>query len=88
MTRLVFGRPKNCNSIPVRGKRFLSSLQDPDRHYSLSSLLLNGYRRLCPFGAKRQESGAARFSPTNVEVKTMWNYTSILDLRRPVVFAI
>ena len=44
VSRLQTGHPRNCGSIPGRGKGFFSSVDCPDRLWSPPSLLFDGYR--------------------------------------------
>jgi hypothetical protein len=63
-----YGLMNGRGSIPGRGKRFLSSLQRPDRLWGPPSLLSNGYRRLSP-GIKRPRREADRSPPSSAQVK-------------------
>jgi len=41
-------RPRNQVSFPGKGKRCFSSLEHPDRFWSLPNILYSGYRRAAP----------------------------------------
>lgn len=57
-----------------------SFMHSQHRHYRKKQLLSNGYRRSFP-GVKRQKREVDHSSPSGVEVKNEWNYTSTPPIR-------
>jgi hypothetical protein len=69
------GRPRNCDSIPGKGKSFLysHSFQTGSRapHH-----LVQWVQKAPPSGIKRLGRQADNSSPSSAEVKNVWSYTS------------
>jgi len=64
--------------FPAGAKDVSHSQKRPDVLWGSPTLLLNGYRRLCPRGQNSQDVSAVDHSaPSCAEVKNEWSCTSI-----------
>jgi hypothetical protein len=68
------GWPGNCDSIPGRWKRFLSSPQVPDQFCGLSMLRSNGQTTIFP-RLRRHGREADHSVPSTVDVKNAFSST-------------